>query len=68
MSRHSSYPLMRTDESLTIGRSSAFGGVGHAMRLQIVPNKLTNDLRGRQILRRAQLLKRFFLDGINEHS
>ncbi|VVQ38049.1 hypothetical protein PS943_05586 [Pseudomonas fluorescens] len=38
------------------------------MRLQIVPNKLTNDLRGRQILRCAQFFKCFFLDGINEHS
>ena len=38
------------------------------MRLQIVPNKLTTDLRGRQILRRAQLFKRFLPDGINEHS
>ena len=42
--------------------------VGHAMRLQVVPNKLTNDLRRRQILRRTKLLKCFFLDGINEHS
>ncbi len=38
------------------------------MRLQIIPNELTNDLRRRQILRCAKLLKRFFLDGINEHS
>jgi len=38
------------------------------MRLEVVPNQLTNDLRRCQVLRRAKLLKGFFLDGINEHS
>ncbi|KFE52161.1 hypothetical protein IV02_10485 [Pseudomonas syringae] len=38
------------------------------MHLQIVPNKLTDYLRRRQILRGTEILKRFFLNGINEHS
>lgn len=33
------------------------------MRLEVVPNQLTNDLRRCQVLRRAKLLKGFFLTG-----
>lgn len=43
------------------GADKAPGGIVRPMSLQIVPNQLADDLRGRHILSGAKFLEGFFL-------